>query len=458
MDDNCLRTDGLSPQYRASSAAASVLPEFGCLVLSPANLWRRDPAAFQMDPDIVGTFFGYHRSASAAHSSLAELLFGVRQRDTGLARYPIRNRQRVVTYAATVALGANHDPAFPAALRKHLKELYPLPTSLPEGATVGGNSSASAAGDQEDFGSQEVVHVFFPSRSYLSELLPFFITLFCLYLYVYFSCKKIDPVHSKSGVAFCAVVTVVCSILMSLGLSGLTLNMDTKLCVIPYLVTFISLENVMVVTRSVVSTQTHLDVRIRIAQGLSREGWNITKNLFAEITCLTFGFFIGILDSSIQEFCLLAVMGLLSDFFLQTFFFATVLSVDMNNIELRDAARARRSHHRADGLSGGPGGDGTLSNGGDAAAKRRRKHFQHPISGPGMISSSTLTSAEGQQKETSNVLAPQIQAEEEKEAKRVRLMNFFAKRRIIQRLFVLSMVVWLSMLVYQTSLLETLFR
>ena len=65
---------------------------------------------------------------------------------------------------------------------------------------------------------------------------------------------------------------------------------------------------------------------INFAPGLSREGWNITKNLFAEITILTLGFFIGILDSSIQEFCLLAVMGLLSDFFLQVRF-AKMLNV-----------------------------------------------------------------------------------------------------------------------------------
>jgi len=37
----------------------------------------------------------------------------------------------------------------------------------------------------------------------------------------------------------------------------------------------------------------------------------------------------------------LAVMGLLSDFFLQTFFVAAVLAVDMNRVELRDAVRRR---------------------------------------------------------------------------------------------------------------------
>ena len=153
MDDNCLRTDGLSPEYRALSSSA-LLPEFGCLVLSPANLWRRDPSAFQSDPDVVGTVFQYHAHAHG-HSSLAELLLGMRQRDTGLTRYPVRNRQRVVSYAATVALHGAPDPRLPAALRARLREAYPVPTA------VAANSSGQ---DGEDFSAMEVVHVFFPSR------------------------------------------------------------------------------------------------------------------------------------------------------------------------------------------------------------------------------------------------------------------------------------------------------
>ena len=47
MDSSCLRTDGLSAKYRFASTL-SVVPEYGCLVLSPANLWGRDPNAFQV--------------------------------------------------------------------------------------------------------------------------------------------------------------------------------------------------------------------------------------------------------------------------------------------------------------------------------------------------------------------------------------------------------------------------
>ena len=47
MDSSCLRADGLSAKYRFASTL-SVVPEYGCLILSPANLWGRDPGAFQV--------------------------------------------------------------------------------------------------------------------------------------------------------------------------------------------------------------------------------------------------------------------------------------------------------------------------------------------------------------------------------------------------------------------------
>lgn len=38
-----------------------------------------------------------------------------------------------------------------------------------------------------------------------------------------------------------------------------------------------------------------------------------------------------------QEFCLFATIGLLSDFFLQISFFATVLSIDIQRLEVKQA-------------------------------------------------------------------------------------------------------------------------
>ena len=45
--------------------------------------------------------------------------------------------------------------------------------------------------------------------------------------------------------------------------------------------------------------------------------------------------------SCLQEFCLFAVVGLVSDFFLQMFFFTTVLSIDIRRMEVRKGSRTQ---------------------------------------------------------------------------------------------------------------------
>jgi hypothetical protein len=57
----------------------------------------------QLDPNIVSTVFHFQHSREG-HSSLTDLMFGMRQRETGMTKYPVRNRQRVITFAVTVAL------------------------------------------------------------------------------------------------------------------------------------------------------------------------------------------------------------------------------------------------------------------------------------------------------------------------------------------------------------------
>jgi len=401
MDHECMRTDGLAPRYRAS--LAHLLPDYGCLILSPANIWRKDPTTYQEDGNIVDTVFNFQRSREA-HSSLADIMFGLRQRDTGLTKYPVNNRQRTITYSITVLLRQNK-PHFISALKKHLKTLYPL----------------HADGDVNN---TKTVHIHFPERFNGAEYIPYTLTIGMLFFYVYYSFNKIELVQSKVGIALTAVITILGSLFMSLGLTGLSLGGNGYVYMVPYLVAALGLENILVVTRSVVSTPAHLDVKVRVAQGLSREGWNITKNLFSEITVLTLGFFLGILDSSIQEFCLLAVMGLLTDFYLQTFFFLTVLSMDISRTKLVDVVQKQNF----------------------------KKTFQHPISGPGL-----RISREGQ--DGMGLVAPPINIPgQRKLPKRVQIFNFWAQRRVVSRFFIAAMMGWIAIFIYQTGLVETILR
>ena len=126
-------------------------------------------------------FFLFKGHQPEGFSSLADLTFGLRQRDTGLTKYPVRNRQRVVTYAVTVAF-KKFDPQFIQSLKSHLYKLYPLYQEL--------NGTAN---------TQERVHLYFSSKQSYAEWIPFAITIFMLFFYVYFSCKRIEFVKSKLG-------------------------------------------------------------------------------------------------------------------------------------------------------------------------------------------------------------------------------------------------------------------
>ncbi|CAB4021785.1 sterol regulatory element-binding cleavage-activating -like, partial [Paramuricea clavata] len=65
--------------------------------------------------------------------------------------------------------------------------------------------------------------------------------------------------------------------------------------------------------------------------GLSREGRSITLNLTTELLLLLCGYLTFV--PAVQEFCMVGGVGVLTDFFLQIVFFATVLSIDLRRLE-----------------------------------------------------------------------------------------------------------------------------
>ncbi|NXI09602.1 SCAP protein, partial [Irena cyanogastra] len=225
---------------------------------------------------------------------------------------------------------------------------------------------------------------------------------------------KIDMVKSKWGLALAAVVTVLSSLLMSVGLCtlfGLTPTLNGGE-IFPYLVVVIGLENVLVLTKSVVSTPVDLEVKLRIAQGLSNESWSIMKNMATELGIILIGYFT--LVPAIQEFCLFAVVGLVSDFFLQMFFFTTVLSIDIRRMELADLNK------RLPAESCLPKAPCRAR----PALRPALPHTPHTIT----LQPSSLR----------NLRLP----------KRLRVIYFFARTRLAQRLIMAGTVIWIGILVY----------
>ena len=96
----------------------------------------------------------------------------------------------------------------------------------------------------------------------------------------------------------------------------------------------IGLENILIITKAVISTDPGLDIKHRIAEGLGKEGRALTKNLLTILCLVILGIFT--FNYAMKEFCIIALVGLLCDYFLHITFFTTVLSIDLRRMELTE--------------------------------------------------------------------------------------------------------------------------
>ncbi|XP_066207750.1 sterol regulatory element-binding protein cleavage-activating protein isoform X3 [Saccopteryx leptura] len=391
LEEVCLQVTDLLPGLRK---LRNLLPEHGCLLLSPANFWQNDREHFHADPDIIGTIHQHEPKTLQTSATLKDLLFGVPGKYSGVSLY---SRKRMASYTITLVFRRYH-AEFLGSLRARLMLLHPSP-----------NCSLRA---------ESLVHVHFKEEIGVAELIPLVTTYIILFAYIYFSTRKIDMVKSKWGLALAAVVTVLSSLLMSVGLCtlfGLTPTLNGGE-IFPYLVVVIGLENVLVLTKSVVSTPVDLEVKLRIAQGLSCESWSIMKNMATELGIILIGYFT--LVPAIQEFCLFAVVGLVSDFFLQMLFFTTVLSIDIRRMELADLNK--RLPPEACLPPTKPVG--------------RPARFERQLA----VRPSTPHTITLQPSSFRNLRLP----------KRLRVVYFLARTRLAQRLIMAGTVVWIGILMY----------
>lgn len=359
------------------------------------------------------------------------MLLGMQLRDTGIKRYPIRVRPRIIQYAITIVLRQN-DQNFIRSLKEKLTTAYPLHQKL---------ASDIPASDDEAKTSSSIMYIYYPGEFNILEFMPLFLAFCMLFIYVYFSVRKIDVIKSRLMLALCAVLTVLSSLMMSLGLCfffGLTISLQSK-GVFQYLVILVGLENVLVITKSVASTDHTFDVKIRLAQGLSKEGWAISKTLLTEITILTVG--LATFVPVIQEFCIFAIVGLISDYFLQMMLFSTVLALDIKRVEFNGLRKAN-----------------ALDNPNSTTGRRT------PFRNSTITSSMTINRSRSHPKLTALDMASPLLGEhtgvtskDKKIPKRLRIVNFWARTRFFQRAFMLWMIVWIGSIVYNSRILEQVF-
>lgn len=315
------------------------------------------------------------------------------------------------------------------SLTKKLQEMYPLYQDKPYTHV------------------DDVTLIYYPGQFNYYELVPLLITFVGLFLYVYFSVRKIEFIKSKLGLAACAVLTIAGSLSMSMGICfyfGFSLSLQGKE-IFPYLVIIVGLENVLVLTKSVTSTDSRLDVKIRLAQGLSKEGWSITINFLTEITIFTVSFFTFV--PFIQEFSIFMIVSLISDYFIQMVFFATILGIDVRRMELFQDQNNKlhlKEYFNANSalnwrFNGGYMDENSIS------PQRMKKSKSHPrLNGLAQASPTDVVANRNANPSSHDNRVP----------KRIRLVNMWARTRFFQRAFMIWMLVWISMIVYNSGVVD----
>lgn len=478
LSDICLHVENVKV---VAAGKNNLFPEYNCLLLSPANFWQQNPSQFNKDPAILNTIFQQH-NFQKTKISVAEMLLGMKIKDSGIKRYPLRARTRIIQFAVTLVLKENNE-RFLQTLREKLQEIYPLNKAT--SSMLGENTPNSQHHPAPTV--ENLTWIYYPGKFNILEFLPLVFTLALLFFYFYFFVKKMDLIRSRIILAIAAILTILGSLVMSLGFCfffGLTISNQLK-GILPYLVVLVGLENVLVITKCVLSTDETLDVKIRVARGLSKEGWSISKTLLTEITILTVG--LATFVPFIQEFCIFAIVALISDFFLQMLLFSTILAMDIrpynHSVKIEQRRRLLYDSVANGGQRVGAGGGGFgrstagEDNGDDDEEDEEDgevNHFMryssssHAISPPALgmsrsqshpkLSSMDTTAAGGS---ATDVIATRGAAQGGKKKKRIprrlKIVNFWARTRFFQRCFMIWMIVWISMIIYNSGVIETYF-
>ncbi|KAH9890602.1 sterol regulatory element binding protein cleavage-activating protein [Cubamyces lactineus] len=155
--------------------------------------------------------------------------------------------------------------------------------------------------------------------------------------------RRMDMVHSRIGLAFTGIVEIVVSTITSVSVCALVGFRATMVPweLFPIIVLFIGVENMGSIVDAVVRTSISLPVKERIAQGLSRAGTSNTLKVVSYNSVL--GVIAALSTGAIRQFCAFSIVVLVAHWFLVHTFFVTVVSIDIQRLELDELLRQNAS-------------------------------------------------------------------------------------------------------------------
>ncbi|KAI8821348.1 sterol-sensing domain of SREBP cleavage-activation-domain-containing protein [Fimicolochytrium jonesii] len=326
---------GLGNQKKFSLADICYMPPGieRCLVHSPLEYWGSESERFAKDVDHLATV-----SDSSILSSLGipiplESVFSGLRFDAA-SRKVIGAESLLFTYFLSSKppeeqLQARIPDVWDRLWTEAFKSTRHFTTSI-------GASEALKPTEWRSDGAPRLLYYEFGSSTsiFTGESLVLGVMYIIVFLYISLVLGKVDLVKSKFALGFGAVITVFTGLVMSVGLCSF-LGVQTSLVpweALPFLLIVVGMENIFVLTNSVVMTSLDLPVKERVGIGLSKVGASMTASLGGEMCLLLLASLTSI--PTLQEFCLFGAVSLVMDYFMQITFFVTILSIDIRRLEI----------------------------------------------------------------------------------------------------------------------------
>ncbi|KAN0064861.1 hypothetical protein ACQY0O_001918 [Thecaphora frezii] len=347
---NCVRAGATFPGRPADAVAATdaastsaSAPGNACLTLSPLEYWRMNGDVIQHDA---------HPAETIARSTLNTTLQGVPlSATTTLAgRWHLFKKMPRAEYLALTffledpssdncdAAGRSNLPPASTEQRRSGAVSRPHASWLKLLSHVTGGQVGMVLNEQGV--SHELLLSFSPrekSTAWTAGHVILLVGYAIVLVYIAQGLVKMRKVHSRFGLAFSGCTELIISMIMSISICAL-LGIRLTLVpweLLPFVVVVVGSENMFVLTSAIVNTPLSLTVPARIARGLSNAGGPIAMTTVADMALLSaIALSIGV--RAVKEFCIFAILSLVMDFFLQMTFFITILSIDMQRLELAD--------------------------------------------------------------------------------------------------------------------------
>ncbi|KAJ7184380.1 sterol regulatory element binding protein cleavage-activating protein [Mycena filopes] len=304
-------------------------PDGTCFVLSPLAFWRHDEATLRADPSLLDTLLS---------------------RNISVAGVPITPQM--------VLAGRGSDEPHVAGTHFDFAMFLALTYFFPNSDCLGSAEHVAwlKAVDEASQNAPRTVHTQEPtlialefdeirasSRGWTAISALLYLAYSAFFVYVSWSMRRMDAVHSRIGITFTALVEITVSTITSVSVCALVGFRVTMVPweLLPIVIVFVGAENMFNLVDAVGKTSVTLSVKQRIAQGLSHAGTSNTLKVVSYNSIL--GVIAVFAAGAIRQFCVFAIVVLVAHWFLAHTFFMAVLSIDMQRLELDDLLRQNPS-------------------------------------------------------------------------------------------------------------------